>query len=521
MLKGLVGVCIILLLFIMPAPVYATHGFGSWELTVKIDGEIFTAWGYAGDWELFSFRLKDIAYMLNGTTAQFSIREPIDDRWDFWIVRNTPHTPTGTELSPIPERHAIFGSYGFVGGYGLGPDLEQTIILGIDGDDYPALTVAISVIKDEDDLHFSFFDLANVLGYTVRAWGEEEADVVISTDPNLVAYIPYKSVEFVTLLTQIGGRWVDQVHLYAEIIDESVVWPVEFVLDQIGFREFSWTPIAPFVPRNTPHVNEWFAVSKQILDRGLVEITIDPSHQVWDWRALHWRWDDTDMQQVPTERDVRHLATHRIIVDPNQPEINELTYYIGDTAFSMVRYNLHIFGATLPNRYNVEPSDCGGIRLTYVVGNGAFWINYPDATVRIHRSYAPQEDGEILYTLSGDIDSCSRIFFEFIDPNPIPGQVYYYSIRRVSQWGGWAIMQMRVDVDEILGAPEPVMLIEEVEEEYDPTHYEPTLEEHTLEEPQTVPAMAEYPHSSRTVPIRGVVIGMIVLVIVIYLIVRK
>ena len=455
-------------------PVFATHGFGSGRHSISVNGNIFDVWGYSSDAPP-SFRLRDIAYILNGTSAQFDIRELADDRWDFWIVRGVSYTPDGTELQPIPDRHVVFGSYGFVSGEGFDEDYQQTVMVGLDvndSGDYPALTVALSVIVDVDDAHFDLFDMADILGFSIEMWHSPDVDMEIETDPSRVADIPLMSVEKVTLLSRMGGHWVDAAHFYSEVIDESVVWPVEFLIGVTGFGEFNWRPIAPLWQ---PHENnEWFAVHMQTLDSGLVEITVDPATQVWGWRT----WGQAERPRIPTVRDVAHLSNVRIVVDLNQPTIDELTYYIGDVAHTMVRDDWRIRHA---QRYTADASECGGIRLRYVSDNGSFLDSY---IVNVHRATSRDELGEIILT-HRNVAANDRILFEFIDTTAQPGQIYYYSLVAETPDGRshtvWSASQMRVDVDEILGAPEDIPTETPptqapIEPPYETESYETTIE---------------------------------------------
>ena len=102
-----------------PVDVFATHGFGSQSFRISVDGSSFEVWGYGSGGITIdpSIRLRDIAYILNGTPAQFNIITSPCDSWDFWIQRGAPYLVTFTEFQPISEpRRALFGSYGFLPG---------------------------------------------------------------------------------------------------------------------------------------------------------------------------------------------------------------------------------------------------------------------------------------------------------------------------------------------------------------------------------------------------------------------
>jgi len=166
----------VLIITFSPVITQATHGFGSGRGAFIVDGNIsapFIFEGYFGDGPVPAIRLADLAYMLNGTPAQFSIHPSQDERAAFWIKRGQSYTPTGAEFQPMPEyRWAAFGSYGFISwgdslwfdGYPI-----RSIIIGVDGNEAPETFAAISVIQDIDDIFFSVMDLQYLLGF-VFTW---------------------------------------------------------------------------------------------------------------------------------------------------------------------------------------------------------------------------------------------------------------------------------------------------------------------------------------------------------------
>ena len=99
-----VQICVVLLLFLLlishSKHIYATpDGWLYHQHVIYVNEQRFELWGY-GYWEGYgNYRLRDIAYILNGTSAQFNIREPLGEYLHFWIERNTPYVPIGTELS--------------------------------------------------------------------------------------------------------------------------------------------------------------------------------------------------------------------------------------------------------------------------------------------------------------------------------------------------------------------------------------------------------------------------------------
>ncbi|MCL2388673.1 MAG: hypothetical protein FWC89_14170, partial [Defluviitaleaceae bacterium] len=79
---------------------HATVGPLTEELRILADGESFTLWAVGNDTGISAFRLEDIAYILNGTPAQFNLR-PAPDGFHYWIVRGEAYTPTGQEFRPV------------------------------------------------------------------------------------------------------------------------------------------------------------------------------------------------------------------------------------------------------------------------------------------------------------------------------------------------------------------------------------------------------------------------------------
>ncbi|MCL1864147.1 MAG: SH3 domain-containing protein [Defluviitaleaceae bacterium] len=164
----------------------ATSGFNSQRFYIFVDGLPFEVWGYAGDGvNLFSVSLRDVAYILNGTPAQFDIIEA-PYGWDFWIRWGEPYTVNFTELQWISPRNALFGSYGFIPAPGgshpdFGRNPFRRIVLGIDGDETPAITISFTAVADVDGLYFCLYDLSYWLGFRVEQDMRQRID--ISTTP--------------------------------------------------------------------------------------------------------------------------------------------------------------------------------------------------------------------------------------------------------------------------------------------------------------------------------------------------
>jgi len=134
---------------------------------LHVNGETFELWGY----DRSSFSLNDIAYILNGTTAQFNIRHIDDAQWDFWIVRGEQYTPTGDEFKPIPGRWALEASNNTTVGYGINHPMNKTVVVGFDGEDYPATTVSFRAINDIDEPRFGLRDLSFWLDFSYERYG--------------------------------------------------------------------------------------------------------------------------------------------------------------------------------------------------------------------------------------------------------------------------------------------------------------------------------------------------------------
>ena len=181
----------VMMVAFFPVDVFATHGFSSQSFRISVDGSCFQVWGYiSGEIALEpSIRLRDIAYILSGTSAQFDVIATPDDSWDFWIKRGELYTLTSTEMQPISQRRrALFGSYGFLPGSnspGFGQTPFQNIVIGFDGEDYPAFSISVTSVRDIDDIYFSLYDLSYWLGFNMEWEWEWETgyQVNISTIP--------------------------------------------------------------------------------------------------------------------------------------------------------------------------------------------------------------------------------------------------------------------------------------------------------------------------------------------------
>jgi len=453
------AVIAIALLISMPMVVLATHGFGSGPFTVMVDDELFELWGFGGDGPVPAFRLQDIAYMLNGTAAQFDLRTPPDGRWDYWIVRGAPYTPQGTELSlDFEERYAVYGSYGFVsGGLGFYSDPIRTVIVGLDGDSVPATTIALTVIEDPDGFFFEMQQLAPLLGIywdwaaIFASW--PYADLALTTGTIIPHEPPVQPPELVDVLLRLSGHWVDRAHFYSPVIDESVVWPAGFNVSTAGFTDVGATVAPIAMPQGAVL---WYPVVMHSLENGYVELMVDTTalpRSSWYRYAI---FDPDVNYEIPD--DAARFYNHRIVFDASREHINEVTYYIGEARFTMMRNNWpFVFGHTDPRRYTVGPAEGDGIVLRYVLGS-IFMTD--DRDFRIYRSTAYGERGELVERRQ-TIDTHDRLLFEFVDATVEYGQVYYYSVYSFSErWGHFMISsvegfgrQFVADVNAVLGLP--------------------------------------------------------------------
>jgi len=467
----------------------------SGQFVIQVDGEIFEPWGYSTDMAILYLCLRDMAYMLNGTSSQFAIREPLDDRWDFWIIRGEVYTSNGTEFSPIPERWATRSDAGGLFGwtYDNFPAYpEQTLLIGIDGIDEPATTLAVRTIQDVDNIYVQVVDLAPILGFhsliTTDRWHPgswhddfvEGIDRILTTTGHEPADLPIQSPEFARLMVRLAGHWVDARYFDSPAIDESVVFPAEFVISYHGINKPVWRSVAPIRPEWTQQIWEWerfwwYPVHMQNFENGLVELTIiEQSHHMFPriaWNAV------TEYEQ--TVSNIAPFRGYRIIIDPNREEIDNLTLFIGDTPHVMRRFWTEWQFFEAPVRYEVQPADDGGIIIQYILHRWAIG-EHNDIELRVYRSRIPV--GQTGFIHSSDIDFSTmellhhqtgvqphdRIAFEFIDNTAEHDMVYYYSLWRIgNDWHENLTPSpngnMRVDVNEILGEPE-VFDAEETEE---------------------------------------------------------
>ncbi|MCL2386705.1 MAG: hypothetical protein FWC89_04045 [Defluviitaleaceae bacterium] len=505
---AIAAIAVIFLVLNFPTTAYATHGIASGYTSIYVDGVEFEVWGYfeffdSGPGPMHAFRLGDIAYILNGTPAQFEVLTPPDDRWDFWIQRGAPYTPTGDEMQPIPDRMAHMTSFGFNAGGGFYTDPFQTIILGIDGEDTPATTIAFNAFIDADDTFFSMHKLGELLGFELSfevcedSWYRSTPEVIF-THENAV-FLPNRSPEFIDLMIRLSGSWVDSAHFDSPTIDESVVWPVAFSIEPHGFSDTvqDGSRIAPIdnYIRNW-ELREFYSLQKRELENGLIELTIDPTGNIHRRAA-----DFTGQPYHEALYDITRFNNHRIIVDTRQTE--EITLYIDDTAFQMTRFpSRWELGARNASRYYALPLEDGGIVVRYVIAPFSTHVWDLDVEFNIYRATESprrsRDRGERIYThqLTGFYD---RFLFEFTDPTAKLGNVYYYTLRI----GGFGALMnysedriyMRIDLTEY--GDENENEIETATPHYNDYNSKNTNIEPIYEIAETITAYPEYPESSQ------------------------
>jgi len=433
------------LLAYFPAKVYATHGFELVQITFRVEGQSFEVWGYDGDGLVPAIRLQDFAYILQNTPAQFDIRESDDPNVDFWIVRGDAYTPVGTELSVINEyRWARFGSLGYFDWHGFDAYPIQTVVIGFDGHDSPLTSIAAWVIQDVDYIYFPVENLSHLLGFTLRWVWDDGTRYEIITSTRTATELPMQTPQLSRLLSQLTGQWVDRAHLYSTSIDETVIWPVELEFSFHGFTDIVNMSVAPVWTGKPIFPQLWYPLIIRELELGLIELTVLqgslPSVSPRDASM----WDD----ELP-ELDHDRFENHRIVISSDQTEI---VYYIDDIPHTMIRRHWD----QQPYRYTVEAAEYGGIILRYVISSGLDNIRQE---ILVFRSAEEGERGTNPIYRQLITNPHDNLLWQFTDTDVEHGYVYYYTLILLTNWGERNIspnwQPMRVDVNEVLGEPEP------------------------------------------------------------------
>ena len=468
-LKAIVLTLILMATFaLFPTTVSATvDSIWSGQFTIQVNDDTFEAWGYSSDMAVLHLSLPDMAYMLRGTSAQFNIQHPASESHQFWVVRGANYTPTGGELQEIPERFVTRSDNGFLFGW-EGEDSsflsypEQTIVIGIDGEDYPETFFAIRTITDIDNTFFLVSDLAYILGFESITttdrwhWGRyhenfvEGIEGIFLTDTHEAPVLPLQDASLLHLLIRINGyfpgHWVCKTYFVSGEINESVVWPAEIILsnDSIGFP-YRYS-VAPGRPQWTEAIelqqNSFQPLSMRVRADGMAVLYVDD----------------------PQSR----FADYLIVVDPHLDYHNTIRLYIRGNPHIMVWYRIGWTG--LPDRYIVAPTEDGGIRLSYVLNRWAFH-GHEEMDFMIFRAIEAIEFGRFSDPLNDErltllhrqigIDLSDPIIFEFVDNTVEHGYVYYYSLWRaigdrfenMTPINHPPIGSIRVDVNYLFGLP--------------------------------------------------------------------
>jgi len=413
-------ICIILLLFLLlisqPTNIYATpDGWRYHHHAIYVNEQRFELWGY-GHWDGYgNYRLRDIAYILNGTSAQFSIREPLGEYLHFWIERNTPYIPTGTELSYFYDEQRDWRELGGFHAYAVEHFPLQNVILSIDGSENPDINTVVTVLTafgfplnepqwlaDLNKVYFEIGNLAGLLGFSLEMT-PDGLHITTGTE-YLTDNIESRPLELLDMSLRLTGHWVDRRFFDSDIITQEVAWPHEFEIGLFGlsyqpmFVDFMFTglPLAARQP-NVWHSN-WIVspFTMESLEDGVMTISVDG----------HDRKISADKSSMP---------------------INALIYYVDGTPIKMVRLDPNLS----PGRYRYEALEEGGILLTYIADYQSF--RHMPEYIHIYRSYVQGYEGERIFTHTV-IDENDRIFFEFVDPYAEPGRVYFYMIRSQGRW---------------------------------------------------------------------------------------
>jgi len=317
---------------------------------VLVNDTSFELWGYGYG----SFvRLQDMAYILNGTPAQFDIRVPDDDRLEFWIIRGVAYTATGGELHHIPIGYGARGSYGFFHWYGFDGYPEQTVILGVDGTDSPDAFIPVRVMRDVEYVYFCSSALAELLGFT---WGwnwDDDAGHSYSTI-TLESHMPQlqtNSIELVDLMVRLSGHWIDATYFYNPAIDQNVVDSVRLGISVHGLNDNITTHVNSAALSWTRHVQWWYPVAFRYIENNLVEITVDVDGEIFFWPG----WDSLIPEGMYDS--IKRLYNHRIVVDTTERQFSEITLYLGDTPYTMIPYEMR----TSVGSHLVETTENGDI----------------------------------------------------------------------------------------------------------------------------------------------------------------
>ena len=424
-----VQICVAVLLFLLlispSKDVHATpEGWVYGQQVVYVNGQRFEAWGYSF-WNGYgNFRLRDIAYMLNGTSAQFNVREPLDGYLHFWIERNVPYVPIGTELGYLYEEQLDWRTIGAFRFYAVEHSPRQSVILSLDGSETPRINTVVEVLTSSGfpineperltDLNQVYFDIASIAG--LLGFSLERAidyDFGIPNELHITTGLEYlagdiesQPLELLNASFRLTGHWVDRRFFDSVIINQEVAWPHEFEIGLFGLTyhpqfvdfQFSGLPLAARQPNISHHNQVLLPLVLESLEDGIITISI-------------------------------YGSDRRISADLSAMPIDTLIYYVDGVPIEMVRLDPSLS----PGRYRHDALEGGGLLLTYIADFQSFSFWQIPQYVHIYRSTVQGYEGERIFTHLV-IDENDRIFFEFADPYAEPDVVYFYTIKIQSEW---------------------------------------------------------------------------------------
>jgi len=494
-------ICATLLLFLLlinhSKITYATpEGRVYHQHVIYVNEQRFELWGY-GFWDGYgNYRLRDIAYILNGTSAQFDIREPLGEHLHFWIERNVPYVPIGTELNYLYEEHRERRTIGTFHAYAVEHFPLQDVILSLDGLETPDANVVVTVLTsfgfplnepqrlaDLNQVYFDIKSFAGLLGFSSEF---KPGALHITTGAEyLTDNIESQPLDILDISLRLTGHWVDRRFFDSVIINQEVAWPHEFEIGLFGltyhprFVDFQFTgvPLAARQPNVWQYSNQIFYpfIMGSLAD-GIMTISVDGLD-----RSI-----SADLSSMP---------------------VNTLTYYVGGIPHEMVRLDPN----RSPGRYHYEALEEGGILFTYIADFQSFW-GMPEY-IHIYRSTVQGYDGERILT-HAVIDENDRIFFEFTDPYAEPGKVYFYTIKAQDRRERYYIITFGRE-------PQITAYIEYIPDDA-PTIEADAPETAVVENPEP-PEHAAYtqPDSGRYMVALKMIIGVLVVIVVLFIVRRK
>jgi len=401
--------------------VFATpDGWSYGQHTIYVNDQKFEVWGYTA-WDVIrdvvhNYRLRDIAYILDGTSAQFNIRNPLNHYLHFWIERNVPYEPIGTELNYLYEERRDWRGIGQFHAYAVEHFPLQQVILSLDGSEAPTYNIIVTVLTsfgfplneperlaDLNQVYFDLENLAGILGFNLEL--DEYNNLHITTGvEHLTSVIETKPLESLDASLRLTGHWVDRRFFDSAIINQEVAWPHEFEIGLLGltyhprFVDFMFTglPLSARQP-NIWHIERiFFPFSVQFYEDGIIMFSADEVG-----RKLR-----ADLSSMP---------------------VNVLIYYIDGVPNEMVRLNPNL----TPGRYNYATIEDGGIHIAYIADYQSF-MAVPEY-INIYRSNIQGYLGERILT-HVVVDKDDHIFFEFVDSYATSGRAYFYTINTQGWW---------------------------------------------------------------------------------------